>query len=441
MSRGFRRCVALVTFSLFVAPAFAASVKTPPAEAAGTRPAPAAQDIPLEDIQAFAAVYRAVKEAYVEPVDDHELMQDAIRGLLAGLDPHSEYLDTSGLSQLDEDTTGQYAGLGIEVLFLDGQLRVVSPLDNSPASRAGIKSGDVIMSIDGKPVLVEEGQRGVDRLRGKPGSRIALTIAREGSESPLELSLKREIIRVASVRTRVLEPGYAYLRIAQFQEQTGAEVREKLRRLAAKQTLRGVVLDLRSNPGGLLNAAVEVTDAFLDDGVIVTTRGRVNESDSSYSAQRGDLIGGAPLIVLVDGGTASAAEIVAGALKDNHRALIMGQRTFGKGSVQSVLNLSSGDALKLTTARYFTPSGTSIQAAGIAPDILLGDLRLTLPDGPASVIAERDLPGHLRGELESADEAGTAAIETDDYALAEAINVLKGLALAQERAAKLRTRG
>jgi carboxyl-terminal processing protease len=398
---------------------------------------PAADTVSLREIQAFAAVFRAVRSAYVEPVGADRLMQDAIRGLLAGLDPHSEYLDRSMLTDLDEDTRGAYAGLGVEVLYVDGLLRVVSPIDDSPAARAGIKPGDIITRIDGVPVPSTGGQQAVDKLRGAPGSAIAITIAREGSEEPLELNLQREVIKVASVRTRTLEPGFIYLRVAQFQQHTAGELREKLRRATSRGRLRGVVLDLRSNPGGLLESAVEVSDAFLDEGLIVSTRGRVASANERYEATRGDIAGGSPLVVLVDGGTASAAEIVAGALKDHHRAVVLGQRTFGKGSVQSVLPLEGGDALKLTTARYYTPAGISIQAAGIEPDIELADLRLTVPDRPASVATyERNLEGHLIGDLEAQP---VRIVERDaalgeDYGLNEAMNVLKGLALVRERA-------
>ncbi|MFN9731151.1 MAG: S41 family peptidase [Pseudomonadota bacterium] len=406
------------------------------AEAAATA-VPPAESVPLRDIQAFAAVFRAVRSSYVDKVGAERLMQDAIRGLLAGLDPHSEYLDRSMLTDLDEDTRGAYAGLGVEVLYVDGLLRVVAPIDDSPAARAGIQPGDIITRIDGVPVPPTNGQEAVDKLRGEPGSEIALTIAREGNGEPLELTLQREVIKVASVRTRTLEPGFIYLRIGQFQQHTAGEVREKLRRATARGRLRGAVLDLRSNPGGLLESAVEVSDAFLDDGVIVSTRGRLEAANGSYSATRGDVAGGAPLVVLVDAGTASAAEIVAGALKDHHRAGVMGQRTFGKGSVQSVLPLDGGDALKLTTARYYTPAGISIQAAGIEPDIELADLRLTVPDRPASVAtSERTLSGHLVGDLEAQP---VTIVERDesldqDYGLNEAMNVLKGLALVRERA-------
>ncbi|HET7844030.1 MAG TPA: S41 family peptidase, partial [Xanthomonadales bacterium] len=292
-----------------------------------------------------------------------------------------------------------------------------------------------------------EGGLAVDALRGKPGSAIALTISRDGESAPIELSLKREVIKVASVKARQLEPGYAYVRIAQFQAETGGELREKLRRLQAQSRtgLRGAVLDLRSNPGGILGAAVEVSDAFLDSGTIVSTKGRLSDSDATYDATRGDLLSGAPLVVLVDGGTASAAEIVAGALKDSHRALLMGTRTFGKGSVQTVLPLENGDAVKLTTARYYTPNGISIQAAGIVPDITLGDLRLVRPDGAATPLysSEADLPRHLAGSDEGTVRIvdGESSDVSDDYALSQALVVLKGLAIARVPGAAKTSKG
>jgi carboxyl-terminal processing protease len=393
----------------------------------------------MKDIQTFTAVMRAIQDTYVEKTDSHKLIESAIRGMLSGLDPHSEYLDASSLEQLDEQTAGEYAGLGVEVIALDGVLRVVTPIDDSPASRAGVKPGDAIVRVDGKPVTQENANDSVESLRGKPGSQIALTLRREGQEAPLEISLTREVIKVASVKGRMLEPGYAYVRLSQFQQETGTELREKLRKLSGKAPLKGLVLDLRSNPGGIINSAVDVSDAFLDDGLIVTTRGRVSEAESSYSATRGDLLNGAPLVVLVDSGTASAAEIVAGALHDHHRAILIGTKTFGKGSVQTVMPLDQTRAVKLTTARYFTPSGASIQATGIKPDIELADLRLAAPDSPASpAISERDLLGHLKGESESVADTRKApeASERDpslaeDYGLSEALNVLKGMVLAR----------
>lgn len=403
------------------------------------RPSPKSE-VSLEDIRAFTAVFNLVKQAYVEPVDDKTLMQNAIRGLLGGLDPHSEYLDPRALAALSEDTSGSYDGLGLEVLTVDGSLRVVAPIDDTPAARAGIRPGDVIVRIDGKPVTTENVGQAVNLLRGKTGTKVTLGILHEGATAPEDYTLTRETIRVASVRVRALEPGYVYVRIAQFQEDTGNELRNKLGKLLAKQQpLRGVVLDLRSNPGGLLTAAVEVSDAFLDSGVIVTTRGRLKQADLSFSATPGELLDGAPMVVLVDNGTASAAEIVAGALKDNHRALVLGRRTFGKGSVQTVLPLDESHAVKLTTARYFTPSGTSIQASGIEPDIALADLKLSPRDAPPSWISgERDLPRHLKGEHERDGLAeDTPRAELDDYALNEALNVLKGMALLRPPAAPI----
>ena len=394
---------------------------------------PPKQSVSLDDIRAFTAVFNLVKQAYVEPVDDKTLMQSAIRGLLAGLDPHSEYLDQRAMDELSEDTSGSYDGLGLEVLTVDGTLRVVAPIDDTPAARAGVKPGDIIVRIDGKAITSENVTQSVNLLRGKNGSKTVLSIVHEGATVPEEYSLTRETIRVASVRVRALDPGYVYVRIAQFQEDTGSELRNKLTKTLAKTgAVRGAVVDLRSNPGGLLTSAVEISDDFLDSGTIVTTRGRLKQSDLSFSATPGDLLDGAPMVVLVDNGTASAAEIVAGALKDNHRALIMGRRTFGKGSVQTVLPLDANHAVKLTTARYFTPSGTSIQASGIDPDIELQDLKLTVKDSPPAFInGERDLPNHLVGEHEK-DEIKKVAHprdDLDDYALNEAMNLLKGMAL------------
>ena len=331
--------------------------------AAEAPPAAVKDGVSLQDIRTFTAVYHLVKQAYVEDKSDAELMQAAIKGLLSGLDPHSEYLDQRELTALTEDTSGAYEGLGIEVFSADGVLRVIAPIDDTPAERAGIKPGDIITRIDGKAITSENAGESVELLRGKPGSEVVLMVLHEGASVPVEIKLKRETIRVSSVKARWIEPGYAWLRVAQFQEDTGSEVRKKLARLRDKAAtpLHGVVLDLRSNPGGLLTSAVEVSDAFLDSGTIVTTRGRLKEADLSFGATPGDISGGAPLVVLVDKGTASAAEIVAGALKDNRRGLVMGQKTFGKGSVQTVLPLDDGHAVKLTTARYFTPSGVSIQ--------------------------------------------------------------------------------
>ena len=405
----------------------------PSATAAVAPVVPSKPAVSLDDIRTFTAVFNLVKQAYVEPVDDSALMQSAVRGLLAGLDPHSEYLDQRAMDELSEDTSGSYDGLGLEVLTVDGALRVIAPIDDTPAERGGIKPGDTITRIDGSTITAENINESVNLLRGKSGSTVTLSVLHEGANAPIDLKLTREKVKVASVRVRMLDPGYAYIRIAQFQEDTGMEVKKKLAKLKGKQEAwRGAVLDLRSNPGGLLTSAVEISDEFLDQGTIVSTRGRLKQTDLSFSATPGDLLDGAPIVVLVDNGTASAAEIVAGALKDNHRALIMGRRTFGKGSVQTVLPLDDTRAVKLTTARYYTPSGTSIQAAGIQPDIELADLKLSVRDAPPSAITgERDLPGHLKGEHEKDKRTEKAAARDsyDDYALSEALNLLKGLAM------------
>lgn len=413
--------------------ALAAQAEAPaPAPTETPESAAAKAGVSIEDVRTFTAVYSLVKQAYVEDVGDKRLMEAAIKGLLAGLDPHSEYLDPRQLTDLTEDTSGAYDGLGLEVLTVDGVLRVIAPIDDTPAERGGIKPGDIITRIDGKSVSAENVNASVELLRGNPGSSVVLTVLHDGESVPVDITLKREKIKVASVRARWLEPGYAYLRVAQFQEDTGGELKRKLAKLKGKnQTVQAVVLDLRSNPGGLLTAAVEVSDVFLETGVIVTTRGRLNDTDLSFSATPGDLVGGAPLVILVDKGTASAAEIVAGALKDNHRGVILGQKTFGKGSVQTVLPLDDGHAVKLTTARYYTPSGTSIQATGIVPDIELRDLKLAVRDAPPSLItSERDLPNHLKGENEVAEPAAnTEPASIDDYALTEAVHVLKAMSL------------
>jgi len=408
------------------------------ADAAPATAAPAAAgQLSLDDIRTFTAVLSLVKQAYVESVDDHTLMLGAIRGMLVSLDPHSEYLEASALHQLTEDTSGSYDGLGIEVTTVEGALRVIAPIDDTPAARAGIKPGDTILRIDNVPVLAENLSDAVDMLRGPPGSEVVLSILRSGASAPQDVTLKRETIRVASVRGRLLEPGYAYLRISQFQSETGGDLRKRVARLQKDngRPLQGAVLDLRSNPGGLLSSAVEVSDLLLDAGTIVTTKGRIREADMAFQATPGDALNGVPLVVLIDNGSASAAEIVAGALKDNHRGLLMGRRSFGKGSVQTVLTLDENHALKLTTARYFTPSGVSIQASGIQPDIELADLALSANEtDDLSRIRERDLRNHLRGESETAadvapSESRPAAGAPKDYALSEALNVLKAMAL------------
>ncbi|MGS1127263.1 S41 family peptidase [Rhodanobacter sp. UC4437_H4] len=438
-----RRAAACMAFLSLLAVGAGQAQTTPASAASAGEPAragstAAADPVDLQDIRNFSRVYQMVRQAYVEKVDNKTLMKAAITGMLAGLDPHSEYLDKEGLQQLSEDTSGQYSGLGIEVLQVDGGLRIVSPIDDTPAARAGIKPGDNIVKIDGKLVDPQNVNEMFQRLRGKPGSKITLTIMHEGSDKLVDMPLVRELISVSSVKVRELEPGYAYIRISQFQDDTAADLQKKLGELVTRDgPQKGAVLDLRNNPGGLLTAAVAVGDDFLDSGVIVTTRGRLPDANMSFSAHPGDLLDGAPMIVLTNHGTASAAEIVSGALKDNHRALTMGQRSFGKGVVQTVLPLDADHAVKITTARYYTPNGTSIQAEGIKPDIALADLAVSQADHPPVLISsEADLPNHLANEKAATatdiDDDGSAAdarLATSDYALAQALNVLKGMAL------------
>jgi carboxyl-terminal processing protease len=415
-------------------------LKQPDAPAASSTSAAAiaskADDaVDLDDIRNFTRVYQIVRQAYVEKLDNKTIMKAAISGMLQNLDPHSEYLDKEGLDELDEDTTGQYGGLGIEVLQVDGTLKIVSPIDDTPASRAGIKPGDTILKVDGMIVDSQNIEEAFKKLRGDPGSKITLTILHEKSDKPIDLPLVRERIAVTSVKVRQLDPGFVYIRLSQFQEDTATDMDKKLADYIKKNgTPRGAVLDLRSNPGGLLTTAVAVADAFLDSGVIVTTKGRLQDANLNFEAHPGDLLKGAPIVILTDNGTASAAEIVSGALKDNHRALIMGRRTFGKGVVQTVLPLDQDHAVKITTARYYTPNGTSIQAEGIKPDIPLADLAVNKSDTPPQLIgSEADLPNHLANEKAAGDDkSGTdddGKLAIEDYALSQALNVLKGMAL------------
>ncbi|MDP1970418.1 MAG: S41 family peptidase, partial [Methylobacter sp.] len=323
-----------------------------------------AEALPYEDLRTFTEIFGRIKRDYVEPVSDKKLLEDAIRGMLSGLDPHSAYLIAEEYQELKEGTTGQFGGLGIEVTMENGFVKVVSPIDDTPAQRAGIKTGDLIVRLDDQPVKGMTLADAVKLMRGEPGSKILLTVIREGVEAPLKISITRDVIKVKSVKNRMLEKGYGYVRISSFQSGTGESLKEALASLKKENTgsLKGLVLDLRNNPGGVLNAAVEVSDAFIKSGLIVYTEGRIENSEMRFNAAPDDLIDGAPMVVLINAGSASASEIVAGALQDQKRAVIMGEKSFGKGSVQTILPTSNGSAVKLTTARYYTPSGRSIQA-------------------------------------------------------------------------------
>ncbi len=400
--------------------------------------------IPLQALRAFTEVFAKIKSDYVEPVSDETLLENAIRGMLTGLDPHSTYLDQEAFKQLQEGTSGEFGGLGIEVGLEDGFIRVIAPIDGTPAQKAGIKAGDLIIRLDDTPVKGMSLDEAVKIMRGKPGTSITLTVVREGEEKPIRITVVRAIIKVKSVRTETLEPGYGYLRITTFQSRTGDDLKKALRLLTEKNggALKGLIMDLRNNPGGVLSAAVEVADAFLDQGLIVYTEGRIEDSELKYTAKPDDLLHGAPLVVLVNGGSASASEIVAGALQDHRRGIIMGRQTFGKGSVQTILPMTNGTAIKLTTARYFTPSGRSIQAEGITPDIILQRVRLERVEDDGGTIKEADLSRHLEnpknGNGGTRKRRAAASLATRDNEVYEALNTLKALVLMGERTQEAR---
>ena len=399
------------------------------------------ESLPLEDLRTFTEVFAKIKNDYVEPIDDKTLLENAIRGMLSGLDPHSTYLVPDDYQDLQAGTSGEFGGLGIEVGMEDGFVKVIAPIDDTPAQRAGVEAGDLIIRLDDVPVKGMALPDAVNVMRGKPGTDIVLTIVREGTDRPIRITITRDVIQVTSVRSRPLEPGYGYVRISQFQTRTGESLREAVDKLRgeADDTLKGLVLDLRNNPGGVLSAAVAVSDAFLDSGTIVYTEGRMDDAELTFSAKGSDILDGVPIVVLVNGGSASASEIVAGALQDHRRAVIMGEKTFGKGSVQTILPMDNGSALKLTTARYYTPSGTSIQARGIVPDITLERMRVSRIDTGGGRVQEADLAGHLEGgeEEEGLDAArradGEMPLAQRDFALHEALNLLKGLHILNAR--------
>ena len=399
--------------------------------------------LPVEELRTFSDVFGRIKNDYVVDVDDKELIENAIRGMLSGLDPHSAYLDAEEFAELQVGTTGQFGGLGIEVGMENGFVKVIAPIDDTPAQRAGVQAGDLVIRLDDTPVKGMTLNEAVKIMRGKPGSDIELTIVREGLDQPLKITITRDVIKVKSVRTRLLEPGFGYVRISQFQSKTADNMVDAIDKLKKenKGALQGLVLDLRNNPGGVLNGAVAVSDAFLKKGMIVYTEGRIADSRLRFNATPDDVIDGAPLVVLVNQGSASASEIVAGALQDHKRAIIVGVKTFGKGSVQTILPLSSESALKLTTARYYTPSGKSIQAEGITPDIELESIKVAPVDRNIEPLKEANLSGHLEngnGDVdkksgETTEEDEDTVSVTDDYMLYEALNLLKGLAILQER--------
>lgn len=416
--------------------------------AAETGEAPQQQaPLPLEDLRTFTKVYEHIRKGYVEEISDKTLLEYAIKGMLSELDPHSTYLNEDSFDDLQVNTTGEFGGLGIEVGMENGFVKVISPIDDTPAAKAGVEAGDLIIKLDEKSVKGMSLQQAVEHMRGSKGSKITLTIVRDSKDQPFELVLVRDTIKVQSVRSRVLEDGYGYLRIAQFQVNTGKDTAAAIEKLQQDTELKGLILDLRNNPGGVLQASVEVADAFLNSGLIVYTDGRIENTDVRYSAEDGDITGGLPVVVLINDGSASASEIVAGALQDHRRAVIMGTQSFGKGSVQTVIPLSDARAIKLTTALYYTPNGRSIQAQGIVPDIEVGRAKVTSLQSNWRV-SEADLNGHLNngnGGKESNSEDRQRAQEqrsdlfTRDNQLFEALNLLKGLNLFGHQSLTTRT--
>jgi carboxyl-terminal processing protease len=404
---------------------------------------PAAQGLlPLEELRTFTRVYDHVRNGYVDQIDDAQLLEYAIKGMIAELDPHSAYLDKEAYADLQASTSGEFGGVGLEVSIDEGFVKVVTPIDDSPSAKAGVLAGDIVIRIDDKPVKGMDLNKAINLMRGPKNSPIKLTVMREGVDQPIDFNLVRDIIKVQSVRTRMLEQDYFYIRIAQFQLDTGKDVTKKLREhLKKNPATKGVILDLRNNPGGVLQSSVEVADAFLDGGQVVYTQGRQDNSNISYHAEAGDITNNLPVVVLINDGSASASEIVAGALQDHKRAVIMGTRSFGKGSVQSVIPISNDRAIKLTTALYYTPNGRSIQAQGIEPDVNVERVQIAAIQQGA-MTTEADLARHLgngKGGKESTSKEranrriSSAELLKEDNQLHEALNLLKGLNIFIER--------
>ena len=428
--------------------------------------------LPIEELRTFAEVYSAIKAGYVEPVEDKKMIANAISGMLSNLDPHSAYLDADSFKELQVGTQGEFGGLGIEVGMEEGLVKVVSPIEDTPAYRAGIKAGDLIFKLDETPVKGLSLSDAVKKMRGKPKTSIKLTVLRKGEAKPLEITLVREVIKVQSVKSKIVEPGYGWIRITQFQETTVPDLAKHLEKVYKEGDLKGLILDLRNDPGGLLHGAIGVSAAFLPPDVkVVSTDGRTTDAKQEFLTRPRDYLRGTredplrnlpvgtkkvPMVVLVNGGSASASEIVAGALQDHKRAVIVGTQTFGKGSVQSVLPLPGNTAIKLTTARYYTPEGRSIQAKGITPDIVVeeslngngsrmrireADLERHLEDKTTPLKEDSKSPSSSKSEVKPDKEAGDtdelpARLEYTskaDHQFQQALNILKGLQIMQNK--------
>lgn len=396
-------------------------------------------NLPLAELRSFVEVFERISKNYVESVEDKKLLDGAISGMLSNLDPHSAYLPPESFKRMEEHTSGDFGGLGMEVSMENGLVKIVSPIDDTPAKKAGILSGDLVIKLDDKPVKGKTLLQAIKLMRGKPGSKIKLTILREGAPEPLSLELTRAIIKTNSVRHKLLNNDIGYVRISQFQLRTGSDLLKSIAKLKKenKRPLKGLVLDLRNNPGGVLRAAVQVSEAFLTDGLVVYTKGRNKRSKITFEADSGDVMNAKPIVVLINEGSASASEIVAGALQDHNRALIAGRTSFGKGSVQTLMPLNNGGAIKLTTARYFTPNGRSIQAKGIEPNVVIDRVKIEkLKQSDFGRIKEKDLEGHLENnkkeKTKSFKDTSVSDLVDKDYELHEAIGLLKGMYFAQQ---------
>lgn len=439
MSNQYKTVLVLV-FGIFVG----VSVSLTSSVMAEKKMTPESTGLPLNELRNFSDIFARVKTDYVEEVDDKTLLEHAIRGMLSGLDPHSTYLNPDEYKELKIGTTGKFGGLGIQVGMEDGFVKVISPIDDTPAFRAGLEAGDLIIRLDEKSVKGMTLNDAVKIMRGDPGTDIKLTVVREGANKPLAFVVTRDIIAVKSVKSRILEADYGYIRISNFQSGTARDLVNEISKLKKenKNELKGLVLDLRNNPGGVLSAAADVSDAFINEGKLVYTQGRVSNSDFEFNAKPGDILNDSPVVVLINGGSASASEIVAGALQDHRRAVVMGSKSFGKGSVQTIQELRSGGAVKITTARYFTPNGRSIQGEGIMPDIVLDKYKITdVNEEDASMrIKESDLTGSISNPTKSQEAIKKASEEgkkeegeerkikaSEDYQLYEALLLLKGL--------------
>ena len=388
--------------------------------------------LPLNQLQTFSEVYLKIKQNYVQDISDKELFDNAIKGMLEGLDPHSTFLNEKDFKDLQIGTKGEFGGLGIEITMEDGFVKVITPIDDTPAFKAGIIPGDLIIEIDSSSVKGLSLNQAVDLMRGKIGTPILLTIAREGETGPIEIKIIRDKIKVKSVKYEIIDDNYGYIRISSFQNKTGKNIKNAIQELntKSKNNIKGYVIDMRNNPGGVLGSAVDVSDAFLKGKKkIVYTKGKNEDAMYEFISNDTDLAEGKPIVILINGGSASASEIVAGALQDHKRAIIMGTQSFGKGSVQTILPITSKTAVKITTARYYTPKGRSIQAKGITPDIIVENLKVSSISNN-KMLKESDLKGHLKNNDKkkkgNKDKLKSEKLK-NDYQLSEAINLLKGL--------------